>query len=164
MSNVRNFLPLIKYTKYWGFYGFCLEFFWENQSSRKSVFLCIKNPTYSGTTKLKPHLALRFPQTRIIYVPLSVKFSKKKNLSFIPKVSSFEQDLFRCLHSLEVPPTVCARWGLPSLYVLLCIRLNANTFQEREMTESSDRDVEGDALIISLERYTDHCSQKWKSF
>lgn len=32
------------------------------------------------------------------------------------------------------------------------------------MTASSDRDAEGGALIFSPERFTDHCSQKWKSF
>lgn len=164
MNNVRKFLPLIRFTKCWGFYGFCHEFFWENQSSRKSVFLCIKNSTFSGMAKPKPHLVLRLPQTSIIHIPPSVKSSKKKYLSFIPKVSSFEQVLFRRSLQPEVPPTICARWALPSFYVHLCIRLNAHTFQEREMTESSDRDGEGDALIISLERYTDHRSQKWKSF
>lgn len=38
------------------------------------------------------------------------------------------------------------------------------THSRREMTELDDRDLEGDALIITLGRYTDHCSQKWKSF
>lgn len=105
MSNVRNFLPVIRYQKHWGFYVSCLEFLWETQSSKKCFFLHIKNATFPGTAKFRPHLALRFPQIRIMYVPPSVKFFKKIKIiilslsqkwSVLSKFSSGVYTAWRC--------------------------------------------------------------------
>lgn len=107
-------------------------------------------------------MALKFPPTGIIYILASATFSKKQNLCFIEEVSSSEQVLQVFTQPGGAPYSLCqvksARWWCSFMHKSEC------THSRREMTELDDRDLEGDALIITLGRYTDHCSQKWKSF
>lgn len=51
--------------------GFALNFSEKISQQEKSVFLCIKTCTFAVTTKLKPHLTLRFPQMSIIHATQS---------------------------------------------------------------------------------------------